>query len=277
MMRPEFSVLANSMPRGGPFLLTSALQLLGYRKYAGADRHGTPAAFNYQEAIKALQGRPGQPGEGMVGISPFAPCYVGQARMHEWLSVLAGDEYIMAHLPLSAALPVALQGLNCRHLVIIRDPRSLLLSLLFDTHPMPRFLIEPFAGLPHEQQLNFMLSGGTVPGSEMTLSGFAEVYRSMSAWLDRPDCLVVRFENLIGLNGGGSLERQQTELEKMAAFLELDIDTPIYERLDTIDDTSLTLCRNGYRDNWETVVSNEIIERIAAVCEPLTVEAGYTP
>lgn len=277
MMPPKLGVIANSMPRGGPFLLTSALQLLGYRKYAGADKFGTPPAFNYQEALKALQGRPGQPGEGMVGVSPFAPCYVEQGRMREWLGVLAGDEYIMAHLPWSAALPAALQGLSCRHLAIIRDPRSLLLSLLFDTHPMPRFLIEPLAGLPHDEQLNFMLAGGTVPGSDMTLTGFAEAYRSMSAWLDNPDCLVVRFENLIGPKGGGSVERQQAELKKMASYLDLDIDVQIYDSLDTIDDASLTVCRNGYKDNWESVVSKEIIERIAADCEPLALEAGYAP
>lgn len=34
-MTVQYRVLANSLPRGGPFLLASALALLGYRRFAG--------------------------------------------------------------------------------------------------------------------------------------------------------------------------------------------------------------------------------------------------
>lgn len=269
MIKPEISVLANSLPRGGPFLLSSALALLGYQKYAGSDIHGTPAAFNYREAKKALKGKKTKAGENMIGISPFAPCYVDQALMHDWLTILASDEYIMAHIPVSTALSVAMKGVNNRHIVIIRDPRSLLLSLLFDTHPMPRFLMEPFAQLSAEEQLNFMLSGGQVPQSGMVLKPFAEMYHSMMSWLDRTDCLVVRFEDLVGPRGGGSRDKQRNVLKNMATYLDLMTDEMLFDRLDDINDPSSTTFRLDQMKYWEKEVGEKIVEQVLVSCEPL--------
>jgi len=274
-MNLAISVLANSLPRGGPFLLSSALRILGYRKYSGADVHGTPAAFNYLEAQKALQGRQTAPGDNMIGISPFAPCYVEQAMMRDWLSVLAGDEYIMAHIPWSSVLSSAMAGLACRHVTIIRDPRALLLSLLFDTHPMPRFLIESFVVLSPEEQLNFMLSGGDVPQAGLTLKSFAQMYRSMLAWLNAPDCLVVRFEDLAGSQGGGSREQQRDTVRQMAAFLGLPVDELVDSKLSEIHDPSVATFRLDQMDDWENEVGRNIVEQVLAACGTLVCEAGY--
>lgn len=275
MMKPTVSVLANSLPRGGPFLLASALQLLGYRKYAGAEQQQTPAAFNYLEAQKALGGRQTQAGDNMVGVSPFAPCYLEQELVHDWLGKLANDEYIPAHIPWSPALPAALESLDCRHIIILRDPRALLLGLLFDMHPMPRFLIEPFAGMSPEGQLEFMLSGGEVPQAKMTLQAYADVYRSMSAWRNSGSCLVVRYEDLAGLQGGGKREQQWNTLQQMAAFLDLSLDTSIAERLDAITDPSLPAFRPDQVTEWQYTVGKPLVERVVNACEALAQEAGY--
>lgn len=274
-MKPGVSVLANSLPRGGSFLLASALQLLGYHKYAGAEQYHTPAAFNYLEAKKALGDRQTRAGDQMIGVSPFAPCYLEQHLVHDWLGRLAKDEYIPAHIPWSPALPDALEGLQCRHIIILRDPRALLLSLLFDTHPMPRFLIEPFATLSPQAQLDFMLTGGEVPQAGMTLQPFAEVYRSMLAWQNAPDCLVVRYEALAGLTGGGSRERQLHCLQHMAAFLELPMDASLEQHLDSISDPGLPAFRQDQVAEWQYTVGKPLVEQVMDACEPLAHAAGY--
>lgn len=274
MTKPTISVLANSLPRGGPFLLGSALQLLGYRKYAKVEDNAleddtSPSAFNYLEAKIALNGRKTQAGEGMVGISPFSPCHLEQSLVQDCLSRLANDEYIPAHIPWTPALPAALEESNCRHIMIIRDPRSLLLSLLFDTHPMPRFLIEPFASMSPETQLEFMLSGGKVPQSEMVLQPFVDVFNSMQAWQDSASCLIVRFEDLAGPQSGGSSQQQNDTLAKISAFLDLPIRAFSDQQLETIKDPSIPTFRLDQMDSWNKVVSNRIIERVLGMYNTL--------
>lgn len=269
------SVLANSLPRGGPFLLSSALAVLGYHKYAGATVNKTPAAFNYLEAKKALQGRVAHPGENMIAISPFAPCYVEQDLMHDWLGMLSDEEFMMAHIPYAPALSDAMENLNCRHIAIIRDPRSLLLSLLFDTHPMPRFLIEPFATMSPTEQLEFMLSGGEIPEADMTLQPFAQVYRSMLAWQNSDNCLLVRFEDLVGSPGGGSEERQRQTVEQMAVFLGLPFDGVKDGELAVITDPSVSVFRMDQMSHWTDEVGADVMERVQTACEDLVAEGNY--
>jgi hypothetical protein len=278
MMTPVISVLANSLPRGGPFLLGSALQCLGYRKYVKADTDNSPAAFNYLEARQALQQHPPQTGKDLIGISPFAPCYAEPALMAAWLSGVQRDEYIPAHIPWSPALPAVMPEVNCRHIVILRDPRALLLSLLFDSHPMPRFLIRPFAAMSAEAQLEFMLSGGAVAESEMTLQAFASVYRSMLKWQDCAGCLVVRYEDLSGPQGGGSQQQQWAALQQMAAFLDLPVltrDTSTPARLATITDPSVGVFRTDQAAQWSDTVGEKLVKRVMHGCQALAEEAGY--
>lgn len=274
-MNPTISVLANSLPRGGPFLLGSALQLIGYQQYTKAEGHAleddtSPAALNYLEAKKALNGRKTQAGEGMIGISPFSPCYLEQSLVQDCLRHLANDEYIPAHIPWSPALLAALEGSSCRHIMIIRDPRSLLLSLLFDTHPMPRFLIEPFAAMSPEAQLEFMLSGGKVPQSEMILKPFADVFHSMQAWQASSNCLTVHFEDLAGPQAGGSRQQQNDALAKIAAFLNLPTRSFSDQQLEAIKDPSIATFQLDQMDRWNKVVSSRIIERVAGMHNTLT-------
>lgn len=287
MNKPTISVLANSLPRGGPFLLGSALHYLGYQKYIKAeDDHHLPAAFNYLEAQKALQHHTPKIGNDLIGISPFAPCYVESPLMADWLSKLQRNEYIPAHIPWSPALPAVTSEMRCRHIVILRDPRSLLLSLLFDTHPMPRFLIEPFAAMSPKEQLNFMLSGGEVPQSKMTLQAFTSVYRSMLKWQEAAGCLVVRYEDLCGPSGGGSHQQQWTVLQQMAAFLELPMLTTddsstepmtklVTDRLAMISDPSVATFRTDQAAQWKKSVDERLIEQVIDTCQVLADEAGY--
>lgn len=276
-MSPTISVLANSLPRGGPFLLGSALQLLGYQKYAGVECDNSIAAFNYLEAQKTLAGRQTQAGENMIGVSPFSPCYLEQTLVRKSLSHLAHNEYIPAHIPWSPALSGAMRGLNCRHIAILRDPRALLLSLLFDTHPMPRFLIKPFETMSAETQLALMLDGGSVPQSEMTLQAFHDVYLSMLSWQNAENCLIVRYEDLSGPKGGGSHQQQQEALQQIASFLDLPMHESMnsHEQLAMITDPSVPVFRTDQAAQWETNIDRTLVERVVDSCKPLAQAAGY--
>ncbi len=262
-------LFANSFPRGGPFLLSSTLEMLGYTKYGGGD--GVPSAYNFKQAQAATMGREVISADSptAVAIGPFAPFYADASWMHAWLDVLPrNDLYIMGHVPHCMAVSTVLNELDYKHVLIIRDPRTLLLALLYDTHVMPRFLIEPFSALTSAEQLTFMWSGGEM--ANVTLRGFAAVYRSMVAWQDDRTCCVVRMEALGGMQG---VAQQHQTVIQIADYL--DLPTPPVENLSAIKDPTAHSFRTDALEKWEDYVDRELIEKACDLCADLAANAGY--
>lgn len=262
-------IFANSFPRGGPFLLSSTLELLGHTKYAGGD--GVPSAYNFKQAQAAVAGREIVSADSptAVAIGPFAPVYADASWMQTWLDVLPrNDLYIMGHIPHCAAISTVLSELEYKHVLIIRDPRTLLLALLYDTHVMPRFLIEPFSALTSAEQLDFMWAGGEV--ANVTLRGFAAVYHSMVAWQDDPTCCVVRMEALGGMQG---VAQQHQTVTQIADYL--DLPAPPVENLSAIADPTAQSFRTDATARWADYVDHKLIEKVCDLCADLAVNAGY--
>lgn len=268
-------VLANSLPRGGPFLLASALDLLGYRRFSGAAN--TPRALNYLEAKKALQqGVPAADTPDAIGVSLFAPLEASPATVQRWLTTVANGEYIMGHMPYSPRLQSVMADLQYRQVVIVRDPRALLLALICDEQVMPRFLAADFATLSPLQQVERMWEGGYLPQADVTIQPFAAVYRSMLAWRDQPATLLMRFEELIGPPGGGSLVQQQQALARLATFLGLSVDEAQMARVEQIADPSAHTFSLSQKALWPTRGAPEAVEFVEHRCAMLREEAGYS-
>jgi hypothetical protein len=247
--------------------------MLGGRKFAGST--SVPSALNYQEAKRLLQNVQPASAAGMIGVSLFAPIYASAATVQSWLSTVPAGEYIMGHMPWSAPLQSLLSDLRYRHVVILRDPRTLLLALLFDDHVMPRFLSADFASMTPLQQVEQMWLGGHLPLANLSLQPFAAVYRSMLAWLRVPDCLIIRFEDLVGSTWGGRRAAQREALAQLASFLDVPIDEAVLARVDSIDDPSARTFAISQRATWCARVDREIIEYVDRRCEALCHEAAY--
>jgi hypothetical protein len=273
-MTLPYRLLANSLPRCGPFLLASALDLVGYCKFVGNDH--TPRALNYQEAKNALQKvAPAANLAETIGVSLFAPLFAPPTLVHQWLTAVTAGEYMMGHMPYSAPLQSVMASLDYRHLVILRDPRALLLALLFQDQLMPRFLAADFALLTPMQQVEKMWDGGYLPKANVTLQPFAAVYRSMLAWRGAPNCLEIRFEDLVGPQADGSIAQQQQALTQLAAFLDLPVDDALLARVDQIADPSAHTFSLAQRATWSQCVASEVVEYVEDNCVTLCQEAGY--
>lgn len=274
-MSQRYRVLANSLPRGGPFLLASALEGLNYEKYTG--RAGMPAAFNFRETKKALTNRQIASEDATIGVSLFAPWYIDSLTMHQWLAGVDEGEYMMGHVPWSPEVTSQLADLGYRHLIILRDPRTLLLALLFDEAVMPRFLRPNFAHLSPAEQFAFMWNGGYVSNADVTLQPFADTYRSMVAWKQDSTCLVVRFEDLVGVGGGGTLLRQQEAVEQIVAYLNYPPEqaADIANTVSAITDPTAYTFRIDQKASWPSAVNSATIELVMSSCELLCEEAGY--
>ncbi|MDD5033387.1 MAG: hypothetical protein PHE55_01400 [Methylococcaceae bacterium] len=276
-------ILVNSLPKSGTHLLAKAVEAFGYLEHF-ADAGGiedpsrvTPMFLNYREVKEALA-RTGQAPASAeaerVAVGSLTPVKVDTETLAHWLKAVAEGRYLIGHLPWSPALSALLRGLGYRHLCIIRDPRAVAVSLLafiLDSRgmPKPHFLRADFQELSPSQRLDFLLEGGLAPHAGVETQGLTAIYHGMWGWHQDPDCLMVRFEDLVGVQGGGSEQAQQALMARIAAHLEQPMpDSAIY------DPQSRTF-RRGQIEGWKESLPAESLQRLENYCAPLCKMAGY--
>lgn len=281
-------IFINSLPKSGTHLLAKTVELFGYREHFAGDAlqddpaRVTPLFINYREVKDALardQKQPAATAAGAVAVGTLTPVYVDPSTFGAWLDALMPGRYLLGHVMYSSALRPLLADLGYRHLFILRDPRAVVVSLLdfiLETRGMPRphFLQADFRAMAPQARLDFILQGGTAARAEVTTQGFAAVYRALLDWQADPDCLVVRFEDLVGAQGGGSAERQQTTITRIATHLGHDM-AEVSARMSAIFDPTSRTFRTGQIDSWQSELDAASLAYLNAYCAPLCQAAGY--
>ncbi|MFK5970139.1 MAG: hypothetical protein QM487_08500 [Candidatus Marithrix sp.] len=266
---PQGRVLVNSLPKGGPHLLMSTVEILGYEKYL-PKTDKIPESLSNKNVKNALQNNK-HIDKPEVTITPFAPLYVDKTTIRFWLDSVPDGQYISGHIPWTSALANVIADLDYRQILIIRDPRALIAAIIFDPSVTPRFLTNDFEAMSLSQRLTFMLNGGYAPKAKVTIKSFAEIYRSILAWQNDSNCLLIRFENLVDAPNGGQIEQQV--VKNIASYLNLDnIPTT---RLTEIADPNAKTFKIDQIDKWKSIIESVSLERIMEYCEPLCQEAGY--
>jgi hypothetical protein len=283
--QPHARVFINSLPKSGTHLLAKTVELFGYREHFDTlddPARVTPLFINYREVKDALardQKSPARSADGAVAVGTLTPVYVSPDAFRVWLDAMLPGRYLLGHVMYSPSLRPLLAELKFRHLFILRDPRAVVVSLLdfiLDARGMPRphFLQADFREMNVQARLDFILDGGTAPRAGVTTQGFAEVYRALLKWESDSDCLVVRFEDLVGSQGGGDAERQRVAIERIAAHLGSRVDD-VAERMTTVFDPNSRTFRAGQIDGWKNELDADMLAHLNAYCAPLCQAAGY--
>jgi hypothetical protein len=149
-------------------------------------------------------------------------------------------QILLCHLRYDPELARLIETLRVACLFLIRDPRDVLVST---AHFMPGralYMWRVLASLPDtKSRIAFLLKGGGAPQelvdedpsiAEWTLPPFAEYLRGWEGWLDS-GAHVVRFEDLIGLRGGGGPELQRATVRGVYGFLGMPLPEDALTRL----------------------------------------------
>jgi hypothetical protein len=273
-------VLINTLPKSGTHLLSKAVELFGYREHFDTPNVAglTPMFLNYREAKNAVahQVTDIAATSARIPIGTLVPFAVPLPLLRQWLAAIASNRYILGHITWTAELAPLLTELQIAHVAIIRDPRAVVASLLnfvLDTRgmPNPHFLEADFKKRSRLEQLDLILTGGYAAEADLQIQNFAQVYRAMLAWQNEPNCLLLRFEDLIGEQGGGSEQRQQQVMAKMAQHLNCPI-TP----MPTVYSTTARTFRQGKIDSWKENLDAAVLDYLTDYCQPLCDEAGYS-
>jgi hypothetical protein len=144
--------------------------------------------------------------EVIVGIG--APVSVPRRLIENHFTRLAPNNYIKAHVGYTSAIVRLAEKHGLVPVVVIRDPRDVIVSQVHYVLNSPKhFLHRAFTAIGERARcFDAAIDGGFFNGT------FLESIRarclSLDVWLHSPRSIVVRFEDLVGSQGGGSEELQ---------------------------------------------------------------------
>lgn len=157
---------------------------------------------------------------------------------------------------------------SIKKIVLIRDPRDVLISSAYFVEKMPLNGANHLLGyrnawknIPIEKKIDSLLTFEDALYPNNKLPGFIAIHSNQfhlaPKFLDMPNTLVIRFEDLVGEPGGGSNEAQYIALYNIAEFLDVPFDENIYEKMSQYIFGSTRTFRSGQIGSWKQYLSNK--------------------
>ena len=205
---PPPRVVANSIPKAGTHLLASALSRFPRMMSSGI--HHALNEFSVS-----------------VGIGPERIPDLDWAALERALRRVRNGQFLTAHFPAAPGLADLLGELGYAHVLMVRDPRDIVVSHTFYVTGLARhFLHRRYTQALRDPDARLMASikGFAAdewgPGQE-SIGARLDKYLP---WLDDVACHVSRFEDLVGERGGGSATRQREALVALASHVGREVD-----------------------------------------------------
>lgn len=266
---PGERLLVNGIAKSGTHLLTKVASLMGYPVFPfclAADK-AQKAVLPWTRAGEARLGRG-------IAVGLERPTLIHEVLLRQTLRVAPAGQTINAHCGYSPELHELLSEEGFRVLILLRDPRDILVSLVryLSRHDHPAL-----KGLSLEQQLLLAIDG-IPPIAEAAVTplrqqNVAENCRSITAWSGLDGVLTLRFEDLVGPQGGGSEAAQQAALSALSGFLGCSED-----RLDGVTKKAFGGTRTfdqGRVGRWREAFTPKVTARFKAVVGEELVRLGY--
>lgn len=264
-------VLVNSLPKSGTNLLASILDCTPGVQFQRVilNRNLRWHPFNYLPF--------GDRRTCLAGVDQ--PAKVTLSAVRQVLSKLQPGCYTSAHMPYDAGVEEILTKFDIRPFFVIRDPRDVAVSGV--KHAMQHtghFLHEAYKALPSDKaRLLAAIQGIRRDDGTFMGSGMAAKIRSIEGWLGASAVVTLKFEDMIGAQGGGSDESQQSAILKVGEHIglsltpdaALDIGQRAFGRGNTF--------RAGQIGSWRQAFDDEAKAIFKEECGEVLVKMGYEP
>lgn len=208
--------LLNSLPKSGTHLLSKAMDLL-----PGIQR--APVHFGQTSAARFEQTAPAATPLVPIGID--WPHLVVLASLHEALKQVKPGHYVTGHIPFSEALAALLTRMEMKSLLMIRDPRDIVVSHARHVSKTTKhFLSDLYRPLSPAERITVSIRGVEPVGDDgPRLLDIAQRCRSVMPWMAQSFNYTTAFEKLVGPQGGGSRTSQRQELEAITNHIGLHL------------------------------------------------------
>lgn len=200
-----------------------------------------------------------------------------EGLVRERLAHLEAGCFTHSHAPYSSELCGIFEDLNYRVFQTIRDPRDQVQSMAdwYSNERAPDNRRRRELGpLPYVDRLRIAITGSRLSDGASVL-GVNEYYGVMAGWLSQPIVRAVRFEDLVGPKGDGSLERQIKEIDACAEFANVPLGDAAAEKIAHLLFGFGGTFRAGKIGTWRKVFTPEIRQLFKDHSNQLLLQLGY--
>ncbi len=268
----NFIPLVNSIPKSGTNLLQKLLELLGY-KY---DKLGLAESLimgKWYLIRQIIRGAIFDKNPVYIGF--YAPVAISSNWLIRRLNRVKEGRYISGHVNYTERINHIFRQCNVKVIFIIRDPRDILVS---HTHFLAKkrdfFLYPLFSKHSFEERILITLKGGHYREVNIYLNSFRAVLENALHWFSCDNCLVVKFEDLVGDKGGGDKNKQLRAIENIIKFLNINIDFNIEEIAEKLYGGTHTF-RKGKIGSWKEELSDKLVKEVHKNIGDLITKLGY--
>jgi hypothetical protein len=189
---------------------------------------------------------------------------------------------ILSHAPYNPKLGELIIQNNYKGIFMMRDPRDQAISFIHFAQGSMK-IWDSIRSLPFDNALTQWISDTKLIKSKGRFcdpimddfGDIADFYKHYLPWADHPNFYTVRFENLIGAQGGGSDELQREEIKNIAAHLGIQLsDEQMSKIIQDLFGKSRTF-RKGQIGSWREQFTPEQKELFKKVAGDLLIYLGY--
>ncbi len=183
--------------------------------------------------------------------------------------------FISAHLPYTQELDCYLSDKNLKVIYIMRDPRDVLLSYYNHQYRDPRYPFHNvFSSLSFEQCYQYILTG--MRRGNITLASIKARVENSTGWLASKNVIGVRFEDLVGENGGGNKANQMNTIEKILHYLGVERTNSQIETIaDRIYCSKASTFYKGQIYRWKSEYTEKIAKHVNREMHTIIRQLGY--
>ena len=221
-------------------------------------------------------------------ISVQALCGIMNTVDHiRWKIGSAPDSSIVrSHLMYCQEILDILRGENCQILFIYRDLRDVAVSHARWVTKEPRIFLNKIY-LQQEsfhEQLMSSIKGvplGSPLGSNLSQPDIGQDFLRWKGWIDEPQALAIKFEDLVGERGSASEEKRLEMVAKIVDHLEIKLspqelkDQFSSQAMNPQESHTFVKGGKGKKGNWKTVFSESHKQAFKKVAGDLLIELGY--
>jgi hypothetical protein len=272
-------VFINSFPKGGTHLVAKLVKELGFfydhLKILGSGGILKNDSF-LKKTVRSFTHGAWNPYDEFVLIGVDIPVGVRAKWLTGQLEKVAPGEVLGGHIRYSDYFPYLLFKNGFKIIQVIRDPRDIAVSHAhYVSETQGHFLYSYYQTIDSwDEKLTFSIRGGYVPHVGY-LESIGSRARSLDGWLLRRDVLTIKFEDLVGPEGGGSNGTQRETIQKAASYLNQEIsDDKLLSISDSLFGGTRTF-RKGMIGNWRNEFTREHSELFSEVAGDVLMRWGY--
>ncbi|MFK7846883.1 MAG: sulfotransferase domain-containing protein [Rhodothermales bacterium] len=244
----------NSLPKSGTHLTAKCLKLMGYSEldHLGSAQVISPSMLS---KFRRMAWYPFSQGY-LLGID--TPVEVSKRIVRNRLKKGKPNTFFTAHVGYSTALLDAILEHGIAPIVVHRDPRAVLVSFVhYVTKLKEHVLHSEFKDLSEEQKFQYVLEGHRF--KKAYLEPLRTRCLALDGWLSSDQVLKIRFEDLVGSKGGGTIESQEQTVSNLCQWLEIP-ESKSTGVADELFGPGRHTFRKGQVDSWRNELSDENIK-----------------